>query len=190
MNSLTMKQTVAAGLLGAASLAGFANAGFLGFVASVRTVGAYTVIDIYAGVQNSSDKFLNAYNGMISTTVPTGFNQLDGLATKTWKPDFAGFTSSRTSLDSFMTAGTFTGSAYNGNYFASAATAADPNFTGTSWNATPGSAPATTLPTVMLLLASKVVPPELAMASRLLVPWTYKRSSMCMFFLKLHDPSL
>ena len=147
MNSLTMKHSVAAGLLGAASLAGFANAGFLGFVASVRTVGAYTVIDIYAGVQNSSDKFLNAYNGMISTTVPTGFNQLDGLATKTWKPDFAGFTSSRTSLDSFMTAGTFTGSAYNGNYFASAATAADPNFTGTSWNATPGSAPATTLPT-------------------------------------------
>jgi hypothetical protein len=147
MNSLTMKHSVATGLLGAASLAGFANAGFLGFVASVRTVGAYTVIDIYAGVQNSSDKFLNAYNGMISTTVPTGFNQLDGLATKTWKPDFAGFTSSRTSLDSFMTAGTFTGSAYNGNYFASAATAADPNFTGTSWNATPGSAPATTLPT-------------------------------------------
>ena len=147
MNSLNMKRSVAAGLLGAASFAGFANAGFLGFVASVRTVGAYTVIDIYAGVQNSSDKFLNAYNGMIFTTVPSGFNQLNGLATKTWKPDFAGFTSSRTSLDSFMTAGTFTGSAYNGNYFASAATAGDPNFTGTSWNATPGSAPATTLPT-------------------------------------------
>jgi len=142
-----MKQTVAAGLLGAASIAGHANAGFLGFVASVRTVGAYTVIDIYAGVQNPSDKFLNVYNGMISTTVPSGFNQLNGLATKTWKPDFAGFTSSRTSLDSFMTAGTFTGSAYNGDYFASAATAGDPNFTGTSWNATPSSAPATTLPT-------------------------------------------
>jgi hypothetical protein len=110
-------------------------------------VGAYTVIDIYAGVENSSDKFLNVYSGVISTTVPAGFNQLDGLATKTWKPDFAGFTSSRTSLDSFMTAGTFTGSAYNGDYFASTATAGDPSFTGTSWNATPSSAPATTLPT-------------------------------------------
>jgi hypothetical protein len=139
--------SIATGFLAAASCAASAGAGFLGWVASVRSSGGYTIIDIYAGVSNPSDKFLNAYDGVISTTVPSGFRQLEGLATKTWKPDFAGFTSSRNALDSFMTAGTYSGSSYNGSYFASPLTSADPNFTGNSWNATPSSAPATTLPT-------------------------------------------
>ena len=73
--------------------------------------------------------------------------QKAGLATKTWKPDAAGFTSTRnTSDDSFMTAGTFSGGAYGGEYYASSNTNGDPNFTGTSWNATPASAAATTIP--------------------------------------------
>jgi len=147
MSTASIKLSIATGFLAAASCASSAGAGFLGWVASVRSSGGYTIIDIYAGVSNPSDKFLNAYDGKISTTVPSGFRQLEGLATKTWKPDFAGFTSSRNALDSFMTAGTYSGSSYNGSYFASPLTSADPNFTGTSWNATPSSAPATTLPT-------------------------------------------
>ncbi|NBX33745.1 MAG: hypothetical protein EBR07_13655, partial [Planctomycetes bacterium] len=124
-----------------------ADAGFLGFVASVRTVGANTVIDIFAGVDNASDKFLNVYNANISTTLTGGFVQKAGLATKTWKPDTAGFTSTRsTSDDSFFTAGTFSGGAYGGEYYASSNTNGDPNFTGTSWNATPASPAATTVP--------------------------------------------
>jgi len=75
------------------------------------------------------------------------FVQKAGLATKTWKPDTAGFTSTRNTLDdSFMTAGTFSGGSYGGEFFASANTNGDPNFTGNSWNATPGSAAATTIP--------------------------------------------
>jgi MYXO-CTERM domain-containing protein len=120
-----------------------ADAGFLGFVGSVRNVGGNTVIDVFAGVSNASDKFLNVYN-----TVSNGvFVQKAGLATKTWKPDTAGFTSTRNTLDdSFMTAGTFSGGQYGGEYYASANTNGDPNFTGSSWNATPASPAATTIP--------------------------------------------
>ena len=142
-----MKTAAAIAIVGTASLVASADAGFLGFVASVRTVGANTVIDIFAGVENASDKFLNVYNANISTTLAGGFVQKAGLATKTWKPDTAGFTSTRnTSDDSFFTAGTFSGGAYGGEFYASSNTNGDPNFTGTSWNATPASPAATTVP--------------------------------------------
>ena len=75
------------------------------------------------------------------------FVQKAGLATKTWKPDTAGFTSTRNTLDdSFMTAGTFSGGSYGGEFYASSNTNGDPNFTGSSWNATPASPAATTVP--------------------------------------------
>ena len=142
-----MKTVAAIAIVGTASIVASADAGFLGFVASVRTVGANTVIDIFAGVDNASDKFLNVYNANISTSLAGGFVQKAGLATKTWKPDTAGFTSTRnTSDDSFMTAGTFSGGSYGGEYYASANTNGDPNFTGSSWNATPASPAATTVP--------------------------------------------
>jgi MYXO-CTERM domain-containing protein len=128
------------------AVAASANAGFQGFVASVRTSGAYTIMDIFAGVSNASDKFLNVYDANISTTVAGGFFQQAGLANKTWKPDTGGFSNTRNSIDSFMTAGTFQGGVYGAQYYASTQTNADPNFTGTSWNATPGSADATTVP--------------------------------------------
>ena len=136
-------------IVGTASIVASADAGFLGFVASVRTVGANTVIDIFAGVSNQSDKFLNLYNANISTTLAGGFVQKAGLTNKTWKPDAAGFASTRnTADDSFMTAGTFSGGAYGGEYYASTNTNADPNFLvpGNFWSATPASPAATTVP--------------------------------------------
>jgi len=132
------------GMVGAASFVAAADAGFSGFVASVRNSGAYTVIDIFAGVQNASDKFLNVYN--LNGSATGGFYQQAGLLSKTWKPDAASFASTRNSIDSFMTAGTYSGGAYGGEYYASTNTQGDPNFTGNSWSATPGSAAATTIP--------------------------------------------
>ena len=132
------------------AVAASANAGFQGFVASVRTVGSgaytYTIMDIFAGVSNSSDKFLNVYDANISCNVSGGFFQQAGLLSKTWKPDAASFNSTRSSIDSFMTAGTFSGGAYGGEYYASTNTQGDPNFTGTSWNALPASQAATSVP--------------------------------------------
>ena len=137
-------KTLAIAVVGTASLVASADAGFSGFVASVRNSGAYTIIDIFAGVQNASDKFLNVYN--LSGSATGGFFQATGLANKTWKPDAANFNSTRNSIDSFMTAGTYSGGAYGGEYYASTNTNGDPNFTGTSWNASPASAAATTIP--------------------------------------------
>ena len=130
---------------GAASLVASADAGFAGFVAYSRNVGTNTVIDVFAAVTNASDKFLNVYDTVSNGT----FVQKAGLATKTWKPDAAGFTSTRSvSDDSFMTAGTFSGGAYGGDYYASGNTNGDPNFNpSTTWSPTPASAPATTIPT-------------------------------------------
>jgi hypothetical protein len=136
-----MKTLIA--VVGAAAVVASADAGLAGFVAFSRNVGANTVIDIFAATTNASDKFLNIYDTSSNGT----FVQKAGLATKTWKPDVAGFTSTRnTSDDSFMTAGTFSGGAYGGEYYASSNSNADPNFTGTSWSATPASAAATTIP--------------------------------------------
>ncbi len=130
-------------IAGAASLVASADAGLAGFVAYSRNVGANTVIDVFAAVTNASDKFLNVYDMNSNGT----FVQKAGLTTKTWKPDAANFASTRNVTDdSFMTAGTFSGAAYGGEYYASGNTTADPNFTGTSWNGTPASAAATTLP--------------------------------------------
>ena len=140
MNSLAVV------VFAAGSLVASADAGFLGFVAFVRTSGAHTLVDMFAGVSNASDKFLNVYNLTASTTAAGGFYQQAGLATKTWKPDAANFNSTRNSIDSFMTAGTYSGGAYGGEYYASTNTNGDPNFTGTSWNGTPASAAATTIP--------------------------------------------
>ena len=129
----------------AASVVASADAGFAGFVAFSRNVGSNTVIDVFAAVDNAGDKFLNVYN-----TVSNGsFVQKAGLSNKTWKPDAANFTSTRNTFDdSFMTAGCFSGGSYGGEFYASGNTSGDPNFTGTSWNASPASLPATTIPSL------------------------------------------
>ena len=126
----------------ALSVATASHAGFVGFVASARNAGGNTVIDVYAGVSDASDRFLNVYD-LQSNGV---FVQKAGTATKTWKPDTVNFSSTRaTDDDSFMTAGAsvFAGDA---TIYAGGTTSADPTFSGTSWNATPGSAAATTIP--------------------------------------------
>ena len=139
-------KTLAIAVVGTASLVASADAGFLGFVALAKQSGSNVIVDIYTAVGNASDKFLNVYNLTGSTTAAGGFFQAAGLTNKTWKPDAAGFTATRNSVDIFMTAGTFSGGAYGGEYYASTNSNADPNFTGTSWSPTPASPAANTIP--------------------------------------------
>ena len=141
-----MKKNAFIAIVGSATLAASVEAGFLGFVVFAKQSGANVIVDIYAAVGNSSDKFLNVYNLNASTTAAGGFFQATGLLNKTWKPDAASFNSTRSSVDSFMTAGTYSGAAYGGEYYASTNTNGDPNFTGTSWNPNPASPAATTIP--------------------------------------------
>ena len=137
-------KTLAIAVVGTASLVASADAGFLGFVALAKQSGGNVIVDIYTAVGNASDKFLNVYN--LNASATGGFYQQAGLATKTWKPDAANFNSTRSSIDSFMTAGAYSGGAYGGEYYASTNTNGDPNFTGTSWSGTPASPAATTIP--------------------------------------------
>ena len=119
----------------------------VGFVAFAKQSGTNVIVDVFVAVPNAADKFLSVESINATTTLPGGFAQKAGLATKTWKPDTAGFTSTRnTSDDSFMTAGTFSGGAYGGEFYASSNSNGAPTFTGTSWSATPSSLAATTIP--------------------------------------------
>jgi len=140
------RQLLVIATLGTAAVSGSAEGGFLGFVALAKQSGSYVFVDVYTAVGNASDKFLNVYETDISTTHVGGFYQQPGLATKTWKPDAANFNSTRSSVDSFMTAGTYSGAAYGGEYYASTNTYGGPNLSDTSWNGTPASPAATTFP--------------------------------------------
>ena len=139
-----MKKNAFIAIVGSATLAASAEAGFLGFVAFAKQSGAYVIVDIYAAVGNASDGFRVVYN--LNASATGGFVQQAGLATKTWKPDAASFNSTRSSIDSFMTAGTYSGGAYGGEYYASTTTYGGPNLSDTSWNGTPASPPATNFP--------------------------------------------
>ena len=117
----------------ASAIAASANAGFLGFTGfSYIASNGNRVIDVFAVVSNSSDKLLNVYNANITNNAGAGgatfFTQQAGLATRGWKPDATSSNRSNT-VDSFMTIGVDGAAAYNGEYYASAATGADGGFT-------------------------------------------------------------
>jgi len=142
-------KTLAIAILGTSSIVASADAGFMGFVAFAKQSGSSVIVDVFTAVSNSSDKFLNVYNANITASSAGGFFQAAGFANKTWKPDAASFNSTRSSIDSFMTAGTYSGGAYGGEYYASTNTNGDPNQTGGGcpWgNASPSSAACTTFP--------------------------------------------
>ena len=109
------------------------SAGFVGWVGVARAApGApnYVMVDIFAGVSNASDRFLNAYDMTITTTATGGFFQSSDPASKAFRPDTENYSASRNSVDSFVTAGGIFPGDPQGPYYASAYTAGDPNFTG------------------------------------------------------------
>ena len=109
------------------------DAGVIGFSGFVRTASnGNIVIDVFAVMSNASDRLLNIYNANLTTTqggsTLATFVQQAGTATRGWKPDAT--TSTRSNdVDSFMTIGVDGGAPYAGQYYASAGTGADGNFT-------------------------------------------------------------
>ena len=110
-----------------------ADAGVLGFSSVTRTASnGNTVIDVFAVMSNASDRLLSVSNANLTTTqggsTPSTYVQQAGTATRGWKPDAT--TSTRSNdVDSFMTIGVDGGAPYDGQYYASAGTGADGNFT-------------------------------------------------------------
>jgi hypothetical protein len=140
------RQLLVIATIGTAAVGGSAEGGFLGFVAFAKQSGSYVVVDVFAAVGNASDRFLNVYNANISTTNAGGFNQAGGAA-RGWKPDAGGFNYTRNSIDSFMTAGTYSGGAYGNEYYPNPNTNGDPwGLWGPCWDPPPGSPACTTVP--------------------------------------------
>lgn len=129
-------------IVGASMLATSADAGFLGFVASVRTSGRYTLVDVFAGVSNKNDKFLNVYDATITTKLANGFFQSTSGKSPGWAPSAS---SNRASIDSFMTAGRVTYPPAP-TVYAGTTTSADPNFLAASWNGTGPASATSTVP--------------------------------------------
>ena len=119
--------------VGTASFIASADAGVLGYSAFAYVASnGNRVIDVFTVVSNASDKLLNVYNVNLTTTqggaTLSTFVQAAGTATRGWKPDATTFTRSNI-VDSFMTIGVDGGAPYDGQYYASAGTGADGNFT-------------------------------------------------------------
>jgi hypothetical protein len=128
-----MKKIGLIGLVGAASLAAAANAGFTGWQASVRASGSNTIVDVFAGFNTAGDKLLNVFNMNIGLTGGAAFVQAAGVAASKWKP--VDDTSNNVLADSFVTLGGFDGG--DGTMYTSYSTSGDPNFTNyTTANAT------------------------------------------------------
>ena len=137
-------KSVSIAVVGAASLVASADAGVLGFSSFERVASnGNTVIDVFAVMSNTSDRLLNIYNANLTTTsggsTLSTYVQQAGTATRGWKPDAT--TSTRSNIvDSFMTIGVDGGAPYEGQYYASAGTGADGNFT--NWSSLAPTVPA------------------------------------------------
>jgi hypothetical protein len=114
-----------AALICSASSVSAANAEFRGFAALVRQAGNAVLIDVYAATGNAGDRFLNVYNVNACQCSGQGFYQAPGIYSRGWLPDQSGMSSTRDSIDSFVTAGTAGGSSYGGSFFASTIVAGD-----------------------------------------------------------------
>jgi len=95
--------TLPAGLA-AALLVPTASAAMNGVCASVRTAGGYTLVDLYATFSSAEDRLQGITLQTLNTSAPGGFVQGNSPALKGWAPD-PSFTSTRDSLDSFLTVG-------------------------------------------------------------------------------------
>lgn len=124
-----------------------ASAGVTGMVASVRTIGGYTVVDLFVGMSSPEETVVGAYSTIpvvgISTSAGSGFVQGASLAERGWAPDTTSLTSTRDSLDSFATVGRTQYGDPSGPIYANP-DLAQVGFAAGTWNAAPNSLPAST----------------------------------------------
>lgn len=91
-------------VIAASLVASHASASMTGVCASVRTVGGYTLVDLYATFGSAEDRLQAIVLKTLNTSAAGGFVQGSTPALKGWAPD-PSFTSTRDSLDSFLTIG-------------------------------------------------------------------------------------
>ena len=97
-------QTLPVAGIAAAILSSSCFAAMNGVCASVRTVGGYTLVDMYATFSNAGDRLQGITLRELNTSTTGGFVQGMTSALKGWAPDPL-FTSTHDSLDRFFTLG-------------------------------------------------------------------------------------
>ena len=97
-------QTLPVAAIAAAILSSSCFAAMNGVCASVRTVGGYTLVDMYATFSSAEDRLQGIYLQTLNTSAAGGFVQGSSPGLKGWAPD-ALLTSTHDSLDSFLTVG-------------------------------------------------------------------------------------
>lgn len=119
----------------AATLSSSCFAAMNGVCASVRTVGGYTLVDLYATFSSAEDRLQGIYLQTLNTSAPGGFVQGTSPGFKGWAPDPL-FTSTHDSLDSFFTVGESTYDDPSGQTYANLSLFTSLFPSGT-WNGTP-----------------------------------------------------
>ena len=137
-------QTLPAAATAAAILSSTSFAAMTGVCASVHRTGGYTLVDLYATMNAQSDLLQFMSLRTLTTTAAGGFVQGSSPALKGWAPD-VNFTSTRDSLDSFLTLG---GSQYGnpaGPYYANLSLFPSAGWSNGTWTGSPLSAPSNSL---------------------------------------------
>ena len=137
-------QTIPVAATAAAILSSTSFAAMTGVCASVHRTGGYTMVDLYATMNAQSDLLQFMSLRTLTTTAAGGFVQGSSPGLKGWAPD-VNFTSTRDSLDSFLTLG---GSQYGnpaGPYYANLSLFPSAGWSNGTWTGTPPSAPSNSL---------------------------------------------
>jgi hypothetical protein len=137
-------QTIPVAAAAAAILSSTSFAAMTGVCASVHRTGGYTMVDLYATMNAQSDLLQFMSLRTLTTTAAGGFVQGSSPGLKGWAPD-VNFTSTRDSLDSFLTLG---GSQYGnpaGPYYANLSLFPSAGWSNGTWTGTPPSAPSNSL---------------------------------------------
>lgn len=132
-------RTLTLGAASALALTCTCLAGMTGVCASVRQVGGYTLVDMYATIDNPNHRLASVRTRTLLTDSAGGFVQGGSPGQKGWGPD-ALLSSTPDSLDSFLTIGQTDFGDPSGAIFANPGTL-PAGWAGGSWIGTPLSAP-------------------------------------------------
>lgn len=125
-----------------ATLSAPAGAKMVGIVLSVRQTGGFTLVDVYAGVNDPANHCQSVVANSVTTDNAGGFRQGSSVLQKGWGPDIYNLTSTMDSVDSFCTLG----QVWTGSAWAAPDTIIPLQFASGSWAGSSGGPPATTFP--------------------------------------------
>lgn len=142
------------------AIATSAEAAVTGLIASVRIVGSQAIVDVFVGMDSPDRTVVGIeLRGVgIATSAPGQFVQGAPTQQRGWAPDLTTFTSTRDSLDSFLTVGRTSYGDPSGSTYANP-DVVQVGFPSGTWVAAPISAPANAVPANASWFSSQILNP-------------------------------